>query len=85
MVMVRFVFEGRGARQVSVAGSFNDWKPDALALESSDHDGMFVATIALPRGVHEYMFVVDGKWVADPMTSARRPDGFGRQNSVLRL
>jgi hypothetical protein len=83
-VLVRFAFEAPGARRVAVAGSFNDWNQDALRQEV-DRDGLFVAMIPLPRGIHEYMFVVDGKWVADPMTSERRPDGFGRQNSLLRL
>lgn len=83
-VLVRFAFEAQGARHVAVAGSFNDWNQDAL-MQEVDRDGLFVAMIPLPRGIHEYMFVVDGKWVADPMTSERRPDGFGRQNSLLRL
>ncbi|HEY4183949.1 MAG TPA: glycogen-binding domain-containing protein [Polyangia bacterium] len=87
-ILVRFVFESRGAKQVSVAGSFNDWTPAALN-PSRDGDGfragLFVATIPLSRGVHEYMFIVDGKWMRDPMISDSRPDGFGRQNSLLRL
>jgi hypothetical protein len=31
------------------------------------------------------MFVVDGEWVTDPAAAERRPDGFGRENAVLRL
>ena len=31
------------------------------------------------------MFVVDGKWMTDPAADERRDDGFGRQNSLLRL
>ena len=91
-VLVRFVFEARGAHRVAVAGSFNDWKEEALRLESDDDapgtsagGGLFVATLPLPRGTHEYLFVVDGRWVADPLMAERRPDGFGRQNSLLRL
>jgi hypothetical protein len=84
-VLVRFVLEARGARQVAVAGSFNEWNTDAIKLEDLNHDGMFVATVPLPPGLHEYMFVVDGQWVSDPTATERRPDGFGRQNSLLRL
>jgi hypothetical protein len=84
-VVVRFVLEAPGARHVSVAGSFNDWNTSALPLEDPDADGVFVATVSLPRGVHEYMFVVDGVWMTDPAASERRPDGFGRQNALLRL
>lgn len=83
-VLVRFVFENQHARQVFVAGSFSDWNPIALNREDGEDD-MFVATVPVPRGVHEYMFLVDGNWVRDPLVSDSRPDGFGRQNSLLRL
>ena len=88
-VLVRFVFEAHGARRVAVAGSFNAWKEQVLTLEDGGSDGpsagVFVTTLAVPRGTHEYMFVVDGRWIADPLATERRPDGFGRQNSLLRL
>lgn len=84
-VMVRFTLDARGARHVTVAGDFNDWNTEAIAMEDTDQSGHFVATVALPPGLHEYMFLVDGEWVTDPTVSERRPDGFGRQNALLRL
>lgn len=84
-VLVRFTFEDRHAQQVFVAGDFNDWNPIPLDHEDGGHDSLFVTTVALPRGVHEYMFLVDGNWVRDPLVSDSRPDGFGRRNSLLRL
>jgi|GEM_PF-1002004 len=84
-VLVRFTFEDRRAQQVFVAGDFNDWNPIPLDREDGVRDSRFVATVALPKGVHEYMFLVDGNWVRDPLVSDSRPDGFGRQNSLLRL
>jgi hypothetical protein len=85
IVLVRFVLIARGARKVAVAGDFNRWNPDGTTLLNADGQGTFVATVRLPRGAHEYMFVVDGEWVTDPGASERRPDGFGRHNAVLRL
>ena len=41
--------------------------------------------VPLPRGAHEYMFLVDGTWVTDPAAPETRPDGFGRTNAILRL
>jgi len=42
------------------------------------------ATIVLPVGQHEYMFVVDGeRWVADPNAGRYVDDDFGRENAVL--
>jgi hypothetical protein len=84
-VLVRFVVEARGARRVSLAGDFNGWSTEAHVLEDPDRDGLFAATVALPRGDHRYMFVVDGEWRTDPGADARRPDGFGRENAVLHL
>lgn len=84
-VMFRFVLVAKGARHVAVAGDFNGWNAAATALVNADGQGTFVATVPLPRGSHEYMFVVDGEWVTDPVAPERKPDGFGRSNAVLRL
>jgi Glycogen recognition site of AMP-activated protein kinase len=84
-VTVRFTFRAPGARKVAVAGSFNGWSQDALLLDEPSGDGLFVGSAPLPPGLHEYMFVVDGRWVTDPDSPLRQPDGFGRQNSLLRI
>jgi len=84
-VLVRLRLEAKGAKRVAVAGSFNQWSTDQTWLEPSGAGGIFVGTLALPPGEHEYMFVVDGQWVTDPAADERRPDGFGRQNALLRL
>jgi hypothetical protein len=84
-VLVRFVLVARGARKVAVAGDWNGWNPEDVTLQNSDGQGLFVATVPMPRGAHEYMFVVDGEWVTDPAASELRDDGFGRANAVLRL
>jgi hypothetical protein len=84
-VVVRFTLVAQGARQVAVAGDFNGWDPQGTVLVNNDGQGNFVGTVRLPPGAHEYMFVVDGKWVTDPAAAELRPDGFGRTNAVLRL
>lgn len=85
VVLVRFVLSARGARKVAVVGDFNAWSPQETVLVDSDGQGTFVATVPVRRGLHEYMFLVDGKWMTDPGASETRPDGFGRANAVLRL
>ena len=85
VVQVRFVFFAPGAKKVSLAGDFNEWNAEGTVLEPVDGQGTFTATLPLRRGTHEYMFNVDGRWVTDPAASERRPDGFGRENGVLRL
>jgi 1,4-alpha-glucan branching enzyme len=85
VVLVRFVLVAKGAKRVAVAGNFNGWSPEETVLQKADGSGLFVATVPLPRGAHEYMFVVDGEWVTDPAAPEVRPDGFGRSNAILRL
>ena len=85
VVTVRFVLAAPDAHAVSVAGSFNQWDPQATPLVRSGSRGMWTATLELPAGQHQYVFVVDGvRWVPDPAAPAV-DDGFGRRNSVLSL
>ena len=82
--IAQFVARFPGARSVAVVGSFNDWRPESIPLEDSDHDGVWGATVVLPAGAHEYMFVVDGeRWIADPLAERFVEDDFGRENSVV--
>lgn len=52
------------ANQVYLAGSFNDWRPDELAMEKTE-EGWFIPFVLAP-GNYEYKFVVDGRWILDP-------------------
>jgi hypothetical protein len=82
----QFVGHFPGARSVEVVGSFNDWSRGVLPLQDDNHDGIWHGTVVLPRGQHEYMFVVDGeRWVADPLAERYVDDGFGigRENALL--
>jgi hypothetical protein len=84
-VTVRFVLTAPDAREVTVAGTFNQWDSHATPLVRTGPTGTWTATITLPAGQHQYAFVVDGvRWVPDPAAPAV-DDGFGRRNSVLTL
>ena len=84
-IRVRFHLQARGAHRVSLVGSFNQWSADGIVLDPVSDGATFAGTVELPPGTYEYMFVVDGQWVTDPAAEERRDDGFGRQNSLLRL
>jgi hypothetical protein len=82
--IAQFVGRFPGARSVHVLGTFNDWRPGSIALEDQDHDGVWRATVVLPAGTYEYMFVVDGeRWVPDHLSERLVADDFGRENSVV--
>jgi len=82
-VFIQFRLTAPMAHTVSVAGSFNEWDPDALPMTRTA-DGTWITTIALPVGEHSYQFVVDGRqWRPDPTAHAQVDDGFGGTNSVI--
>ena len=82
-VPVQFVLYAPTAHHVAVAGSFNQWDAAATPLVRSDGSGLWIVTLTLPVGQHQYTFVVDGtRWVPDPQAPVV-DDGFGRRNSVV--
>ncbi len=82
-LLVRFVLYAPGAKQVGLAGTFNQWNQSATPLVRASSDGVWTVTLTLPAGQHQYGFVVDGRrWVTDPAAPAV-DDGFGRRNSVI--
>jgi len=75
-------FLAQEAKEVTVAGDFNGWSPDAAPLEKTG-DGDWAVRLMLRSGQYEYRFVVDGRWCEDPQASGRAACPFGGFNSVL--
>jgi 1,4-alpha-glucan branching enzyme len=70
------------AREVCVAGTFNDWKTDATPLKAAV-SGEWRGELKLSPGRYEYLFVVDGQWRPDPAANESTPNPFGGVNSVV--
>jgi 1,4-alpha-glucan branching enzyme len=81
---IRIEFLHPTASAVAIAGTFNDWRPDAAQMISLG-EGRWMKELALPPGVYEYRLVVDGMWMADPHASETAPNAFGGVNSVLKV
>ena len=79
---VEFSVKAPSANWVGVAGDFNSWNPSNLTAKK-DRAGVWKATAEVASGTHEYKFVVDGAWIADPSCSRRTVNAFGSENSVL--
>src|SRR5947209_1638197 len=79
---VSFEFVKPDARQVYVAGSFNDWKPEKAPLMPKGN-GRWVGDLTLKPGRHEYLFVVDGQWLVDPNAKESVQNPYGGRNSIL--
>ena len=70
------------AQQVYVAGSFNEWKPQATPMVALGN-GRWKGDLKLGPGRYEYLFVVDGQWRPDPNARETVQNPFGGQNSVV--
>ena len=81
---VRLEFVHTAAKSVSVAGTFNDWRPGATEMVSLG-DGRWLKELILTPGVYEYRLVVDGEWMSDPRARETVTNPFGESNSVLRV
>ena len=80
---VHVEFNHPTAATVSVAGTFNGWRPQVTPLIPVG-GGRWVKQLALPPGTYEYRLVVDGEWIADPLANETVTNPFGRVNSVLK-
>lgn len=77
---------GRPVENPGVVGSFNNWDRRDLPMSDPDADGTWSVTARIGSGRHLYKYVsgADG-WHTDPHNPDREPDGYGGDNSVLRL
>ena len=81
---IRLQFAHPTAAAVCVAGTFNDWRPEATPMVAIG-EGRWMKELTLPPGVYEYRIVADGEWMPDPLTPETTPNAFGGMNSVLRI
>ena len=70
------------AKQVCVAGTFNEWRTNATPLKPTTK-GEWRGELKLSPGRYEYLFVVDGEWTPDPAARETAPNPFGGMNSVI--
>jgi 5'-AMP-activated protein kinase regulatory beta subunit len=62
---VDFFCHAPEAHSVFVAGTFNQWRPDATPMLEGE-DGEWKTSLPLIPGHYEYKFVVDGQWCCEP-------------------
>jgi 1,4-alpha-glucan branching enzyme len=62
---INFFCAAPDAREVFIAGDFNEWSPSSHPMQRSP-DGGWVGQVALAHGHYRYWFLVDGKPTLDP-------------------
>lgn len=76
------------AAAVFLAGTFNEWRTDAMPMEE-EVGGDWTASVTLMPGRHEFKFVIDGEWCCEPRCQPEGecpncvPNEFGTMNRVI--
>jgi 5'-AMP-activated protein kinase regulatory beta subunit len=81
---IRIEFHHPTASAISIAGTFNDWRPEVTPMVSLGQ-GCWFKELVLEPGSYEYRLVVDGQWMPDPRVAETKPNPFGGTNSVLKV
>lgn len=67
---VLFSVRASQAREVKLAGDFNQWVPDRDVLTVRDEQGLWKKFVLLPRGSYHYKFLIDDEWKEDTRNPA---------------
>jgi len=80
-VVTFFLRNNKNAGRVMLAGSFNNWDPNALSMIRTDSG--WIAYVKLGAGKYWYKFIADGGWMVDNDNQLKENDGRGNINSVF--
>lgn len=81
---VTFQYFNPNAKEVFIAGSFNNWQLRATALRKQA-GGKWATELLLHPGCYEYRLLVDKKWQDDPLSPRFVTNPFGGLNSVVEV
>jgi len=72
------------ARQVMIAGDFNNWTPTATPMVPVK-PGEWRTRVKVSAGRYRYRLVVDDKWITDPNNQYVEVNQFGELNNVVEV
>ncbi|MBM3246201.1 MAG: chromosome partitioning protein ParA [Candidatus Omnitrophica bacterium] len=72
------------AREVYLAGDFNNWRLDNSSRMQQDN-GSWKKKIDLAAGKYRYRFVVDGNWIEDSNNPHRQINPYGEMDSLIEI
>jgi hypothetical protein len=71
------------AREVKLAGDFNQWVPDREVLTTRNEQGLWKKFVLLPKGAYHYKFLIDDEWKEDPHNPQVVNTGNGLASSLI--
>jgi len=82
---VFFTSKFESARQVLVAGDFNNWSPMVTPMHRNGRPGEWTMKLPLLPGRYRYRLVVDGRWMTDPHNKYVEVNQFGELNNIVEV
>ncbi len=79
--LVTFTLQDKGYSSVKVKGEMNSWNPNNTILKKNDE--VWEADLLVNEGFYQYLFVVDGNEMMDPLNSEMVSNGMGGNNNLL--
>lgn len=73
------------AKNVQIAGDFNNWQPQETPMQKVGDSGVWQTQMKLPVGRYRYRLVVDGQWQQDPYNELTELNPFGEHNSIVEM
>jgi chromosome partitioning protein len=81
---VLFAARFDNARNVQIAGDFNNWQPASTPM-TAGKPGDWKTRLALRPGRYRYRLVVDGRWTTDPANTYVESNQFGELNNIVEV
>lgn len=69
------------AKEVVLSGSFNKWNEQIFKMNKTED--CWSLTLRIRPGEYQYKFIIDGKWIEDPVNSNKVLNEFNGYNSVV--
>ena len=82
---VTFQITATPQSEVYLAGTFNNWDPKRHKMKDTRDTGKYSIALVLPKGEHEYKFIINGNWVVDPECQNWVRNSLGTLNSVVKV
>jgi len=81
---VTFEVRAPEAKEVYLAGDFNEWKLDENSKMQMDN-GTWKKNMNLASGIYHYRFVIDGTWTEDSNNPLKEKNPFGQMDSLIEV